>query len=63
MPILSDSLGINLKNKIIWPNDFIICYEITIAKEISNKRNTSRKTSRLFINIKKFYGLRYGFKW
>ena len=49
MPILSDSLGINLKNKIIWPNGFIICYEITIAKEISNKRNTSRKTSRLFI--------------
>ena len=63
MPILSDSLGISLKNKIIWPNNFIICYEITIAKEISNKRNISRKTSRLFIGIKEFCGLRYGFKW
>lgn len=63
MPVLSDSLGISLKDKIIWPNTFIICYEITIAKEISNRSNISRKTSRLFIVVKKFYGLRYGFKW
>ena len=48
MPILSDSLGISLKNKNIWPNILIICYEITIAKEISNMHNISRKTSRLF---------------
>ena len=63
MPILSDSLGISLKGKNIWPNIFIICYEITVAKEISSRSNISRKTSRLFIVTKKFYGLRYGLKW
>lgn len=61
--MLSDSFGINLKDKSIWPNKFIICYEIAIAKNTNSIHNVSRKTSRLFTICKFFYGLRYGFKW
>lgn len=59
---MSDSLGINLKTIIIWPNNNGTCYEIAIAKETNITAIFQGKLLGC-LATEIFYGLRYGFKW